>query len=229
MKNTVLFILVILLTEFSFSQTMTVHKRDHTAIDFSLSQIDSITFSVPTQGIPLELVNWKCLTFLPAFHYLSPAQGVYEKVSDGLKIYGNGYRVGEEIHPVPTSQYPIANKTIYLKWKANGGGDFMGVGVTFYADTISWLWKGHPMNLTTHHSYDGSVVITEGLWYYTRVVVTTNLATGTTATGNYDNYGGTVIQTLSISLMQPAMFTFGLWDTYAGTSPYAILGEARIE
>lgn len=186
--------------------------------------------SLVPQEIPLELANWKCFTTVPVFQYISPAAGTYEKVSDGLKIYGNGYRGNETIFPVPTSQYPITNRTIYLKWRANGGGNFIGVGANAYPDTVSWLYQGRFMNLTTNHSYDSSVVITEDVWYYTRVVVTSSLVTATSSTGNYDNNGGTVVQTLSRSLTQPVtLFTFGLWDTYAGTTPYAILGEARIE
>lgn len=52
MKNFTLFILVILLTQVSFSQTMTVHKNDQTTVDIPLSQIDSITFSImPDAGL----------------------------------------------------------------------------------------------------------------------------------------------------------------------------------
>lgn len=56
MRIVTFFILVVLLTELSFSQTITVHKNDQTTVSFSLSQIDSITFSfqpgtIPTQGL----------------------------------------------------------------------------------------------------------------------------------------------------------------------------------
>ena len=52
MKNLTLFALVILLTQFSFSQTMIVHKTDHTRVNVTLSQIDSIKFSL--QDLPIE-------------------------------------------------------------------------------------------------------------------------------------------------------------------------------
>lgn len=57
MKNFTILILTILFAQLSFAQTMTVHKNDHTTTNFTLSQIDSITFTVrydttvPTQGL----------------------------------------------------------------------------------------------------------------------------------------------------------------------------------
>jgi hypothetical protein len=48
MKKTSFFILIVLLTQLSFSQTLIVHKKDQTTITFPLSQVDSITFSLPT-------------------------------------------------------------------------------------------------------------------------------------------------------------------------------------
>lgn len=183
-----------------------------------------------SQSIPLEFTNWKCyIQTIP--QYVAPAPGVYERVADGLKIYGSGYRGGALLHPTPLSRYPITNKTIYVRWKANGGGDFMGVfPITMFTDSVAWVFPYYPTNLTTHHSYLSSYVIAENLWYYTRCVLTSTSYTTTTATGNYDNLGGTVVQTKTASLDHNYQyFGFGIVDTYAGTTPYAILGEARIE
>jgi hypothetical protein len=47
MKNVSFFVLAVLFSQFSFSQTMTVHKTNQTTVLFQLSQVDSITFSVP--------------------------------------------------------------------------------------------------------------------------------------------------------------------------------------
>ena len=46
MKNITILIVVGLLAQLSFSQTMIVHKKDQTAVAFPLAQIDSITFSL---------------------------------------------------------------------------------------------------------------------------------------------------------------------------------------
>lgn len=50
MKNFASLALLILLSQMSLSQSMTVHKSDQTAVTFQLSQIDSITFSSIPQG-----------------------------------------------------------------------------------------------------------------------------------------------------------------------------------
>ncbi|GEM_PF-1446802 len=195
----------------------------NTSIVWSFQTVSRSTF------LPLEFANWKCYIG-PRQQYVSPSLGVYEKVADGLKIYGSGYRGGALLHPTPLSQYPIANKTIYIKWKANGGGDFMGCGPTIFTDSVTWTFPYYPTNLTTHHSYLNSYVITNDLWYYTRIFLTTTSYTATTATGNYDNLGGAIVQTKTATLDRNyTSLGFGLWDTYAGTTPYAILGEARIQ
>jgi hypothetical protein len=179
--------------------------------------------------LPLSSMNWACYSFTNS-RYIKPAAGVFETVSEGLKIYGTEYRSTSTIHPVPLSQYPIANKTLYFKWKANGGGGFMGVFPNIFTDSVSWISPYYPTNLTTHHSYLDSYVITEDMWYYTRIIVGSTTYTATTATGNYDNAGGTVVQTKTAALDHDYKYLcFGPTDCYAGTAAYVILGEVRIE
>ncbi len=60
MKNVTLFIIMVFLAQFSFSQTMTVHKTDGTTT-FELSQVDSITFSTSTPtpgGYTGDFLGW---------------------------------------------------------------------------------------------------------------------------------------------------------------------------
>src|SRR3990167_996949 len=54
MKNVTLFILVVLFTQLSFSQTMTFHKKNSTTVNFQLSQVDYITFSIGQDTIPIQ-------------------------------------------------------------------------------------------------------------------------------------------------------------------------------
>jgi hypothetical protein len=234
MKNITIIILTVFFMQLSLSQTMYIHTRSNGIDSINILQIDSITFSVSAQTISLELANWKCYVFphcgtlIPG--YVAPASGVFEKVSEGLKIYGSGYRTGSLIHYAPTTAYSIANKTIYMKWKANGGGNFMAVGVWLGADTADWTVREELTNLTTDHSYAGSYQITDSVWYFTRVVLSSSSYTATTSAGNYDNLGGTIVQTKTDTLGTEYRFPiFFLCDTYAGSTPYAILGEIRIE
>jgi hypothetical protein len=191
-----------------------------TIVDFSL---------YPSMTLPLSNINWVCWSHVLQ-NYVYPAPGVFEPDSEGLKIYGTGFRNGAYLLPSPISQYPIANKTFYFKWKANGGGNFMGVGPEIFTDSISRIFPYYPTNLTTHHSYWGSYVITQDMWYYTRFIIDSTTYTATTATGNYDNAGGTVVQTKTAPLDNDyRYFLFGIWDCYAGGAAYAILGDVHIE
>jgi hypothetical protein len=181
--------------------------------------------------LPLSNMNWVCsYIHSDGFGYVNPAPGVFESVTEGLKIYGTGYRGGALIHPVPLAQYPIANKTLYFKWKANGGGDFMGIFPMVFTDSNSWITPYYMTNLTTDHIYLDSYLITEDMWYYTRIIMGSTTYIATTATGNYDNSGGTVVQTKTANLDHDYMcIYFSIVDCYASTAAYAVLGEVRIE
>ncbi len=237
MKKIFTTILVLLFTTVCFSQTPTlyVHKKAGGYDQYKIADIDSITFSLSTNNpasIPLEFLTWKCHTEYPSVRqYLVPAIGVYEKTAEGLKIFGPEYRGNKKIHPVPVSSYPIIGKTVYMKWKANGGGGFMGVGPFIVTDTTAMTAPSAQMtNFTTSYSYAGSYLITNDMWYYSRMVINTTSFSVTTATGNYDNQGGTLVQTQTGTLTPIYnVLMFGIWDTYSSTAAYAILGEARIE
>ncbi len=227
MKNFILLLFLLLITQLNFSQSLKIYKNDQTTVDFELTKIDSITFSVTTSGMALELGNWECITFEPSIRKVKPATGVYEKVSEGLKIFGSENQGGRAIHLAPVSRNLIMNKIIYIRWKVNGSGNFINVGISLYVDTVNWISSKQVMNLTTQYSSEGSDVIVDDVWYYTRIVVTSNLVASTTATGNYDSNEGIVVQTLSTTLNEPvAAFTFGM---NASTKSYAILGDVRIE
>lgn len=70
MKKITLLIIIVSLTQLSFSQTMTVHKKDQTTVSFSLSQIDSITFLPPEapSGFTGNFLSWTGLDD-PAHYY----------------------------------------------------------------------------------------------------------------------------------------------------------------
>jgi hypothetical protein len=181
--------------------------------------------------LPLSNMNWACYTLNSnGYTYVNPAPTLFEADSEGLKIYGTSYRAGTYIHPTPFSQYPVVNKTLYFKWKANGGGGFMGVWPLIYTDSVLFTTPYYPQNLTTHHSYLDSYVITEDLWYYTRWVIGSTTYTCTTASGNYDNAGGTIVQKKTAALDHDyRCLGFGIFDCYNSTAAYAIIGEVRIE
>jgi hypothetical protein len=55
MKIKYLSFLVILFSQLSFSQTMTLHKTDQTKLDFQLARVDSITFSTGPESTSLDI------------------------------------------------------------------------------------------------------------------------------------------------------------------------------
>lgn len=57
MKIKYFFLFVILFSQLSFSQTMTLHKTDQTTLDFQLAQVDSITFSVGPESTSLDIIK----------------------------------------------------------------------------------------------------------------------------------------------------------------------------
>lgn len=227
MKNIIILTIFLLLSNIALSQSLIIYKTDQTTVNFKLSDVDSINFSVTSLAKPLDLSNWECITAEPALKKVNPAAGVLEKVAEGLKIYGNDNQTIQAVHPTSIGDNPIMDKTIYLKWKATDNGHFMNVSIHLHADTTIWTSAYRMMNLTTNRSADGSQVISDDTWYYTRIVVSASQALSTTAAENYDNNGGTLIQELSVDLAEPVKtFTFG---TKANKVSYVVLGEVRIE
>jgi len=227
MKKTIFPVLLLLFSSIIFSQSLNIYKTDQTSVNFELSDIDSITFSLVSLAKALDLSSWKCMTTEPIIEEIVPAPGVYEKVAEGLKIYGNDNQINQAVHPVSISGNSIINKNIYVKWKAKDNGVFVTVTIDLYTDTTNWDSACRMTNLTVNSSSNGPDVISGDTWYYTRIAVTSNIAVSTTSTDNYDNNGGTIIQELSTNFSEPVKtFAFGI---NANKLSYVILGEARIE
>ncbi|MBF0338576.1 MAG: hypothetical protein HQL05_12190 [Nitrospirae bacterium] len=119
------------------------------------------------------------------------------------------------------------NSETYIKWKVNGGGTYMGHGVTL-ADSIG-------QGGTTAWSYMGSTVFSVDTWYYTRAKVNSDkTATFVTSTGNYDTMGGTVfktdsftLNTLQWNLLKKGFIHGGVGDNYGGASVYIAFAEVK--
>jgi len=205
---------------------MSVYKIDKTKLDFQLSDIDSISFSTASLG-KVSSANWICFTNSPARLIIEPSTGVYEDVEDGLKVYGSGNQYDKAVQLMSNSQNSIMSKTIYLKWKANGNGNYVNVGIELYTESDNLISAGRIINLSTKPSVSGSVLISDTIWYYTRISMLSGNITSTTSTGNYDNSGGEVISYSSLNL-NGDIETYS-FQIYADNSSYAILAESRIE
>jgi hypothetical protein len=166
---------------------------------------------------PLTLANWTKMN-----------TGSWEENAEGLKFNGSGYRVWNGIKT--NTLIGCINKNVYIKWKPNGGGTYMGVG--FSVDDII----GH--DYTTAWSYGGSKVIPTDIWYYSRISINSDKTwTIITSTNNYDNSGGAFFHsksgTLSASDFQTINSNFwinvSLWDNYGSTNCYVVVGELKTD
>ncbi|WP_162176212.1 FG-GAP-like repeat-containing protein [Candidatus Magnetobacterium casense] len=181
-------------------------------------------YKATSTTIPLTPANWNEYK-----EWVFDSTGNMSVTSDGLQFNGYGYRVGAELASKSTFNF-IGSET-YIKWKAHGAG-YMGAGIL--------LWNTSPPtkaisigSMTTHHSWEGSVVISDDTWYYTRIKVNSdNTYQSVTATGNYDNNGGTVFLTVPGTITNQSDFQNGaisalLGDNYGGTASYVTLGEVK--
>ncbi len=165
-------------------------------------------------------------TIAPTFaNWNRYANGAWSETLEGLQFNGSGSRLGNVI--TTKEVYDLTDAEVYVKWKAHGGG-YMGVSLCI-----------NPLHITaglmtTDHSWAGSKVVSQDVWYYSRFRFSgdTNW-TVSTCTGSYDNSGGTVflaakgstgtnafwVKSSSISLL------FG--DNYGGAGAYLVAGEVK--
>jgi hypothetical protein len=227
MKKTILITLFVLLSNIAFSQSVIIYRTDQTSISFQLSEVDSITFSMTSFAEALDLSSWECMTTEPVIKKATPAAGVFEKVAEGLKIYGNDNQINQVVHLASISENPITDKTIYLKWKVDGSNNPVNVKINLLTDTTNWSSGYQALNLATGYSFDGSKSLSDGTWYFTRIVITSGTAVSITAIEDYNDNGGTIVQQLTTNLPQ-VVKTFA-FRIKASKASYVLLAEMRIE
>jgi hypothetical protein len=193
-----------------------------------------------TTLIPLTTSDWAYWSDLYGTH-LPTASGRFEDTPEGLKFFGDGYRGSARIHTL--AAFNTLDCRVYIKWKVNGYG-YMGIDARFSTGAMPWVqldaesWYLHfsrgasTGGWTTGHSYNGSTVIADEVWHYTRAVITASALSATTAVGDFDDAGGTVIHTAFNALSGPSYLVnlvFNIGDNYAGTAAYMIIGEVKLD
>ena len=135
---------------------------------------------------------------------------------------------------ITTRSYELRNRTVYMKWKGNDGGAFVGyvVAVVYNAfvsiGTVKSYYDFNSCSSPT--TYNGSIVVSNNQWYYTTIKVTNNSFTATTATGNYGDKGGTVIENRNGSLINThGKISLRNGDAYAGNASYIVINELKIK
>jgi len=150
-------------------------------------------------------------------------EGAWEETEDGLRVYGRDYRDGNGL--TSKISFNFQNAEIFIQWKVYGSGQYSAFGVGI-AGGIN-LFSG-----TTHHSFGGSILLSEDIWYFTRIKINTDKTFNViTAIDNYDSAGGTVFETKSGSLntywhrLSNTVFDIRLGDNYAGKEAYIEIKE----
>jgi hypothetical protein len=227
MKTNYLLILLVCFSQILLAQTMKIYKTDQTTLSFTLSDIDSMKISTSANGSMVSSSNWTCFTNSSTQSIIEPSTGIYEKVEDGLKVYGSASNSNNTIQLMPVSQNSIMSKTIYLKWKVNGNGNDVNVRVELFTESANLISAGRVLDLSTKQMVSGSTLIADDIWYYTRISVASGNVTSVTAIGNYDNSDGKVISNSSLKINKD-IETFS-FQTKTDKTSYTILAESRIE
>ncbi|WP_130472683.1 flagellin [Candidatus Magnetaquicoccus inordinatus] len=163
-----------------------------------------------------------------------PSNSVVTVVADGICANAPSYRDSAALFT--NDKYDLSSGgDAYFQWKAHGNNQFdifnVGVSPNNYLDSNSVIAG----SFSTHHSYNGSLVIQDDTWYYTRIHIDSiGNYTSTTATSNYDNSGGSVIKSYTGSVASwnsvgQSVSLFAIHnDAYAGVNASMTLGFAKV-
>jgi hypothetical protein len=160
-----------------------------------------------------------------------------ELTSEGMRVFNCGYRTGFFTYTKTT--YNLVDTEVFIKFKPFGDGQYSGFGLAVSgADAVAHGYllpdRSFPFG-TTHHSYNGSIVINDGTWYFGRFKVKADKTFETTlSTGNYDLNGGVPIQQVKGTIadidwgyFKNARLAVSGGDNYSAAA-YVVLGELKI-
>jgi hypothetical protein len=168
---------------------------------------------------------------------IDPQSNHFEKTAEGLRLYGNRYRGGAGL--IPAVPIMLDGRKIYIKWKADGAGDYMGIDPDLIFFDSAYPLEGNIPSVrlsrsafTTNHSWEGSQVIRDNTWYFTTAAARSNDLFCVTAEGNYAEQGGRVIDRMNVpkpSNIAKAHLWLGFGDFYKGEAANITVADARFE
>lgn len=189
-----------------FSILISCSKNDDTNTNNANTNCEDVDFSMSTS-------KWKMYSVYDS--YKSPAAGVYEQSSGGLKAYNLTYRGGSMI--LTNKEFDLTGRTIYYKWKVDGEGGFSGTCPFISNDCYDDPFETSKQLgfLSTDFSWSEYVKINDNAEYYTRLQIGASDVKSITSANNYDDQGGTVIQNITINNVNP-IGRFGIYigDAY---------------
>lgn len=153
---------------------------------------------------PLKFSNWYFVRYItntvkePVIE-TTPKKGYFEQVASGLKMY-TGVTLGNWIADREKKEY--AGRTVYIKWKAETNQHSCEMNWKLYssrADSAGAWLSSNPLALLRINwpgNSNYAINYKNREWLYTRIVFDKNgWVITTTATGNYDNSGGVLLNT----------------------------------
>jgi len=168
---------------------------------------------------------------------LQPGGVTPELTGAGLEFGPRGFRQGTFVVSAPA--FDLRDATLYYRWMPDGDGRYMSpsVGTGWWDGTV---WTVANRAFTVNGCYGGMPRLYDDTWYYTRLAITPDgQFRCVTATGAYDDQGGTVVDDSGWGSVRTypddvwehaasASIYAYLWDNYS-TNSKVTLGEVRVD
>lgn len=195
--------------------------------------VDTLVVNSRDTTIPMDVNSWDCYSH-DTRTLVAPGSTTYYNTPEGIKFIGQGVRKGTRLQT--KKELGFKDKTLYFKWKANGSGQFAGIVVQAKYDPLTYdntppIQGVDFANYSVGNSINYALLVQDDVWYYTRAkaIAGSDNYEVTTATGNYGNAGGNIIQTVQTPVFTKSGYlAIRIGDNYAGGNSYVILGECKI-
>jgi hypothetical protein len=176
---------------------------------------------------------WNCFSY-QTLSLLDTGATTYQTTTEGVKFMAQAFRRGSRLQL--KNEVGFVNKTVYFKWKGFGAGSFCDFvpQIKYDPNTNDGIptIQGVDLGLfCVNGSLSGFVTVPDNTWCYTRIspITGTDNYRITTATGNYDNQGGTIIANNIMPIYTKSGYiAIRIGDAFGGTNVYGILGACRI-
>ncbi|MFT3911510.1 MAG: hypothetical protein QM737_18950 [Ferruginibacter sp.] len=233
MKKIISFIAVSITLFTLVIQFVSCTKKDTVTVTNTITKTDTVKCTTDT-SILLSTSTWSYFS-INTLSIVQPGPATYFNQNDTLIGLGQGYRLGGRLQT--TKEFNISNKVLYYKWKVLSGGQFAGIvpQLKYDPNTTDSNPAIQNVDFITHsttNSYNGSILVEENIWYYTRIasMAGTDNFECTTAVDNYSNLSGTIVGTTTIPVYTKSGYiAIRIGDCYAGTNSSILLAECKIQ
>ncbi len=195
--------------------------------------IDTVLIPSKDTAFLMDVGSWNVFSY-STLALVSPSPTTYITNAEGIKMFGQAYRLGVRLQT--KAEVGFTNKTIYYKWKGNGGGGFADVVPQikydpFSNDGIPPIQGVDFSEFTFVNVFKNSSLIQNDIWYYTTAkhLIGSDNYLVTTCTGNYNNKGGTTVKSESFPVYtKHGYISIRIGDPYGGTNACLVVAECKI-